>query len=253
MDILKKFCDSIRSNALFNERDRILLAVSGGVDSVVMLDLFSRIQDRYNLDLRIIHLNHGLRGELADRDEEFVKTLGARYSYRVIAKTVDTASYARKRKMSLENAARTLRYKFYEDLVRSENATAVAVGHNQNDQAETFLDHLTRGSGIKGLVGMKIRRGYIIRPLLTVTRVEIQTFAKKHGIQHVVDHTNLDKKYKRNRIRHELIPYLENNFNPGIIKSLFNTTLILKDADFYLENQARESLKHCIIYCKKIK
>jgi len=253
MDILKEFTQNIEDHGLVTENDRILVAVSGGIDSVVMLHLFSMIQNKFNLDIIIIHLNHGIRGIESDRDEEFVKDLAGQYNYRMISDRIDVTGYANQNKLSVEHAARLVRYKYFTDRSISENASAVAVGHNLNDQVETFLDHLTRGSGIKGLGGMHFKRGIIIRPMLTIRRADIELYAHRSGLNYMIDSTNRNDNYKRNRIRNELIPYLEQKYNPNILSLLNNSSLIFKDVDLFLENEAKKALELCLKYNKKNK
>lgn len=253
MDIVQEFIRNIEVHALLRKGDRALVAVSGGIDSVVMLHLFTVIAKTYQLDIIMIHLNHTIRGIESDKDQKFVQDLAAKFNLRIITERVDTPQYAHDHKLSIEQAARILRYDFFERMLKAEHGTVVAVGHNANDQAETFLDRLTRGSGIKGLGSMQFQRDFIIRPMLTMLRSDIESYAKAAGLVYRIDHSNFDKRYKRNRIRHDLIPYLEQNFNPNIVMILNNSSTILKDADLFLELEAKKALKRCIKYHKKNK
>jgi len=250
MDLIEKFQQNLLMENLAERDDGILLAVSGGIDSTVLLDLFSRVQERFNFKLQVIHINHALRGDESDADAEAVMKFSQEYHLKCIQKRVDTRSFAFENKMSIEEGARVLRYRFYDDMLRTTQFKKVATAHNADDQAETILDHLMRGSGIRGLAGMSIRRDHYIRPLLNISRKEIEAYAGERKIRFQIDSSNWELKYKRNRIRHELIPYIRRHFNAQISPVLLRSGEIFRQTEDYLMMQAQSALQRCLISTK---
>ncbi|NOX84795.1 MAG: tRNA lysidine(34) synthetase TilS [Chlorobi bacterium] len=203
--MLEQFQDFIRENELVSPGDKVLLAVSGGVDSVVMLDLFHRA----GYPIAIAHVNFQLRGEESDEDERFVRSLAEKYGVTCFVKHTDTLQYAAMNKLSIQEAAREIRYRWFEEICRSEVFEKVAVAQHADDQIETFFINLLRGSGVAGLKGMPVKRGLIIRPLLFAGRQGIEQYAKERELSFREDSSNLSDKYLRNRVRHHLLPELE--------------------------------------------
>ncbi|RPI43655.1 MAG: tRNA lysidine(34) synthetase TilS, partial [Bacteroidetes bacterium] len=195
--------------------DRVLLAVSGGVDSVVMSHLFQRS----DFDCAIAHCNFQLRGEDSDADEAYVRDLSASLELPVYVKSFDVYETVLEKGISVQMAARDLRYAWFEELVLKHSFNAVATAHNSNDSAETFFINLTRGTGLRGLCGIPPRNGHIIRPLLFATRQEIEEYAAQNHLSHREDASNLETRYRRNLIRHQVIPALE-SLNPGFIGTM---------------------------------
>ena len=253
MDLLIRFKNVIIEQNLVHKDDKILIAVSGGVDSVVLLHLFYCIRDEYNLTLKIIHVNHGIRGEEADRDQTFVQQLSDQYNLPVSLKRVNVPQYIESQKRSLEEGARILRYQSFNEELEESNFDYLALGHNANDQAETILDHFIRGSGVRGLSGMKYIRHKFIRPLLAFTRTDIETYALKMRLNYVTDTTNKELTYKRNKIRHQLIPFLQKEFNPNIVNTSLNTGFIFKQIDIFLKTEAKKAYAACLKSYKKNK
>lgn len=250
MDLQEKFKSNLLSNSLVETGDRIMLAISGGLDSVVLLDLFSKIQEFFRLKLAIIHVHHGIRGDEADVDLEFVRSLSDKYNLPFFSKKVDSLKFAREDRCSLEESARILRYQVYEEILRKTKFNKLATGHTANDQTETILDHLLRGSGILGMTGISKARGPYIRPLLNFSREVLETYVHQHELVYHVDSTNKDLKYRRNRIRMELIPYLKKHFNPNLIKTLNRLGEILEENEQFLKFFADNSFK-ALVTCRK--
>lgn len=192
----------ITENQLCKRSDKLLLAVSGGLDSVVMTDLFHRMGYQTGL----AHCNFKLRDEASDLDEQFVKELSAHYHLPLYVKTYDTKAYATQHKCSIQEAARALRYAWFEEVSKKYGFDYVATAHQLDDQKETLFINLLRGSGISGLKGIPLKRGNIIRPLLCVSRKQIVDYANSHQLSWREDASNASDKYLRNRIRHHLIP-----------------------------------------------
>ena len=210
------------------ENSRILLAISGGKDSMTMLDLFNCFKDELKLDLVACHFNHSLR-EDADRDEKFVKSQCEKYGLKFYSKKEDVLLYSNENKLSTEEGARFLRYKFFDEIKRAENIEYIATAHNKNDLAETVIMRILRGTGINGLVGIQSERGDLIRPILNFSRDEIEKYIEENNIPFVEDETNFEDLYLRNKIRLNLFPILKNEYNPKILDALSRLSNIAFD------------------------
>jgi tRNA(Ile)-lysidine synthase len=228
----------LRDNKLVDYSSRILLAVSGGIDSVVMSDLFHKA----GFSFGIAHANFHLRGEESDRDELFVRRLAEKYQAEVFVKDFETAKYARKNKVSIQVAARDLRYTWFDELLLKHSYDRLATAHHLDDQVETFLINLTRGTGIAGLHGIPVSQGNIIRPMLFTGRKEIEAYASENKLEFVEDSSNLTDKYSRNRIRHNIIPQLE-KLNPSFKTALNETIGHIKDAEIIYRQAIEENRK----------
>jgi tRNA(Ile)-lysidine synthase len=237
--VFEKFIRAIKNHALLDRGDRVVVAVSGGADSVALLSLLLEVRTQFELDLIVAHLNHNLRGTASDEDEEFVRVLAHRLGTRFISEKIP-AEDVKARLGGLENWAREQRYAFLLRAAGSVHSQKVALGHTMNDQAETFLMRLFRGSGSVGLSAMSFRREMFIRPLLSIQRKEILEYLKLRGIQWREDASNLDTQYLRNRLRQELIPSFQDRYNPKIVPQLAATADILREESEALRFWAAE-------------
>lgn len=219
------------------EGDKVIVGVSGGIDSVVLLHLFSQLKLSLSLELLVVHINHGLRGKESDKDQEFVRKLAASYHLPFRTETLEVKKAAKENKWSLEEAARILRYKSFNHIADEEGYEYIAVAHHRKDQGETLLMHLIRGSGLRGLKGMGMRRDRIIRPLLTISREEIEEYANNRGLKYRTDRSNRNTLHTRNSIRLKLWPLLK-KYNPKIEESLVRTAAIAREDYSYLEEVA---------------
>ncbi len=213
--------------ALLEFGDRVVVGVSGGADSVALLSVLHELASDYELALTVAHLNHCIRGRDADLDEEFVRNLAAELGLECIAERVDVPAIRARDGGSLEEAGRRERYAFYERAATAAGASKIAVGHNKNDNAETVLQRILRGTGLRGLQGIPphrpLHRGsdlQVIRPLIDVTRQEILEYLAIIGRDYRTDASNNDTTYLRNRLRHVILPMLEAEFGPGVTDSL---------------------------------
>ena len=194
----------------------VLAAVSGGADSMCLLTLLSHLAPKAGFTLAAAHYNHGLRGAEADRDEDVVRAWREQEGIPCYFGRGDVAGQATALGKGIEETARAMRYGFLEETAARMGANRIAAAHNAEDQAETLLLHLTRGSGLQGLTGMAPRRGRLIRPLLETSREEIEAYNRANNIPHVEDGTNTDLNYSRNYLRHQVIPLLK-RLNPNVI------------------------------------
>ncbi|HEY6874408.1 MAG TPA: tRNA lysidine(34) synthetase TilS [Geobacteraceae bacterium] len=206
---------TIRAHSLFDSGDTVVVAVSGGADSVALLDILVSLE-QFRLSLVVAHLNHTLRGDESDDDETFVRLLAARYGLPCEIGRADVRSASRREKLSLEEAGRVARYAFLREVAARYRANAIAVAHHADDQAETVMMRLLRGAGTAGLAGMAPKSGErLVRPLLGVTRAEIEAYLLSRGMSYRNDSSNTDTSFLRNRVRHELLPYLA-TYNPSV-------------------------------------
>jgi tRNA(Ile)-lysidine synthetase-like protein len=217
MGLWNKVLAHARARRLFSDGDPILLAVSGGPDSVVMLDFFAGQARTHRLKLHICHINHKLRGKLADADAAFVKKLGAEYGIETSILSADVRALAKKAGTSVEHAARNARYKLLSETALKKKCSLVATAHHSDDHAETILLNLLRGTEPKGLLGIPEKRELcrkgktrvdLIRPMLAVSRQEIEVYLKANGLSSRKDHTNDDEYYRRNWVRKTLLPLM---------------------------------------------
>lgn len=221
MNISSLVLQTIEKFDMINRGDKILAAVSGGADSVCMLHILNRLKDDLGFMLGCAHINHGLRGEAADNDELFVKDLCKSLNIPFFSKKVDVADIAREEKLTVEEAGRRVRYSFFDELKTQKGFNKIATAHNKNDNAETVIMRIIRGTGVDGLSGIPhIREDGVIRPILDVTRSEIEEYCKENSLDFCTDATNTDNEYTRNKIRNQLIPYIEKEFNPNLTEAL---------------------------------
>ncbi|MDD5491525.1 MAG: tRNA lysidine(34) synthetase TilS [bacterium] len=241
---LKQIEQTIIKDDLLKDGETVLVAVSGGIDSVTLLHVLKDLGPKHHWNIQVAHFNHSLRGRDADRDEAFVRRLALSYDFPFHVQKQDVRKYAHKEGLSIEAAARLLRYDFLERVSVAVHADKIAIAHNANDQAETVLLFLLRGTGKTGLAGMPIVRGKIIRPLLSIWRKDIETFARQNKLLFRTDASNLQTDYLRNRIRLKLLPELAKCYNPQIYQQLLQISLLEREEDRFLQQRvAREAAK----------
>lgn len=232
----------IENQQLLNNGATVIVGLSGGCDSVVLIHILHRMGYR----CMAAHCNFHLREEESDQDEHFVEKFCAELNIPLEITHFDTLNYAKEHQLSIELAARELRYKWFESLRQKHNAEAIAVGHHADDQAETLLMHLVRGSGLNGLCGMQARNGAIIRPLLGVSRAEIEQYALQENLTYVNDSTNTDTNFRRNFFRHEIMPLLE-KINPQITHTLSKTCLHLQGYQQFIQAETTRLREACLV------
>ncbi len=241
--MFKRFCETLSSEQLIDSGDCIVIALSGGADSVALLHLFIRIRELYNITLRAIHVHHGIRGAEADSDADFTKELCHNYGVEINIDSVDVPAYKSKQGLSTEEAARQLRYDAFDrqiaELKKAGKRVKLAIAHNKDDNAETIFINLARGTGLKGLAGIDVCRGDIIRPLISTGRAEIESYLSRHNIPYIVDSTNLEDGYTRNRIRHMVIPYIKKYINSMAVDNIYKASRYIREVDEYMDEEAR--------------
>lgn len=225
----------VKDNKMLAKHDRIVVGVSGGADSVCLLLVLKELQEEYNLTLFVVHVNHGLRGQEARNDQEYVEQLCKELNIPCHSVSVCVSTVAKEQGYSLEEAGRILRYDAFQKEYTARGCNKIAIAHNKNDQAETILLNLARGSSIEGLTGIKAVRETVIRPLLGVTRSQIEEYLKEKGIAYCTDSTNLLDEYTRNKVRIHILPALS-QVNEQAVSHIVNCAKQLSEIENYLKN-----------------
>lgn len=248
--MLDKVKETIEKYNMLSWGDRIIIGVSGGADSVCLTDVLNEFKDEYNLEIILVHINHNIRGEEAKRDENFVIELGRKYNNKVKVFSYKVEEMAKAEGMTVEEMGRKLRYEaFYKT---AEKKGKIAVAHNMNDNCETMIMRFFRGTGIKGLGGISASRDRIIRPLINISRNEIEKYCNDRGLEYCNDSTNSVAEYTRNKIRLNVIPMIQKEFNENIVVSMARTAELMADEEAYMDRQAREAYSKCEIEPKRI-
>lgn len=243
-DIRKRFLKFIKEKNIVKSGDKILVGLSGGPDSVCMLNLLCSIRDEEKIEVAAAHINHMLRGEEADKDEEYSKRLCESLGVRFFSKRIDINKYALETGKSSELAGREVRYDFFNEIINKINFNKIATAHNANDQAETILMRIMRGTGLEGLGGIPVEReGKYIRPILFMKREEVEQYCKENNLNPHIDATNLERIYSRNKVRLDILPYMKNNFNPNIVETINRMALLLQDDNEFIEGEVSKAYK----------
>ena len=233
--MIEKVRAYIREQNMLCDGDKVVVGVSGGADSMCLLSCLMELRKEYRLELFVVHVNHGIRGEEAREDAEYVTAFCKANGIPVRVKEADVKSLAKKEGLSEEEAGRKVRYEEFEKECRIHECGKIAIAHNENDNAETVLFHLFRGSGIRGISGIKPTRGMIIRPLLTCLRSEIEAYLERKGIPFRTDATNLTEDYSRNKIRRRVLPYVEEEINKKAVEHVVSLAAEMAQIDDFLD------------------
>ena len=245
----EKVLETIKQNNLINKNDKIVIGVSGGPDSMCLLDILYCLKEELKIEIFVSHINHGLRKE-ADEETKYVEEYCKQRKIECFIKKVDIKNLSKEQKLGTEEMGRKVRYDFFEETAKKVNANKVATAHTANDNSETVLMNILRGTAISGLKGIEISRKdenmTYIRPLRNCTRQEIEEYCQAKKLNPKIDKSNLENIYTRNKIRNELIPYIQKEFNPNIINSLNRLSDLAKQNEQYFEEivkQKYETLK----------
>ena len=237
----EKFLDTIKNNNLINSGDKIVVGVSGGPDSLTLLTLLNKYKSKFNYDIIVAHVNHLIRIDSTD-DEQFVENYCKKNEIKFYCKRVNVQEIAKQQKKGEEEVGRNERYEFFDEICEKENANKIAIAHNMNDNAETMLLNLIRGTGLNGLEGIQPSQynNRFIRPLINCNRNEIEDFCKENNLEPRIDSTNKENIYKRNIIRNKLIPFLK-ELNPNIIETLSRTSVIIAENNEFIQKEAQKN------------
>ncbi len=245
--MLSKFKNYINKEKLVEKQDRLLLGISGGPDSLTMFDLFCRIKDEFSLEIQVFHLDHCFRKE-AEQEAEFVAELCRERAVKAIIKKYNIPELIEKEGFSPEEAARKVRLQFMFQIIEKEKLDKIALAHNKDDLVETVFLHMFRGTALSGLTGIdpvsRIKGKKIIHPLLEISRSEIEKYCQYRNLKPIRDKSNKETIYTRNKIRHNIIPLIEKQINPGLKDNIFQMAKILREEDRYLEKEADREKKN---------
>lgn len=239
---MKKVLDYVQKHQLITEGDRVVVGLSGGADSVCLLFVLLQLQEILDFSICAVHINHNLRGQEAIRDAEYVENLCKTLNIPLKIISVEVSQVAEQEKIGIEEAGRKVRYAAFEQYAKKMGGTKIALAHHQNDLAETMIYHLSRGTDLAGLVAIRPKRGKYIRPLLCMNRQDIEHYLKSMNIEYVTDSTNLEDHYMRNRIRHHVVEYLEQEVNEQTAAHMSETAESLGELYDYLLQDAEKKL-----------
>ena len=238
----QRVLETIAKYKLINPKDKILVAVSGGPDSISLLNILNKNKEILQIDLYVAHINHQIRKE-ADDDEAYVKKYCEKNNIVFFSKRIEVIKYANNNKIGLEEAGRKVRYEFLEQIYETKGINKIAIAHNKNDKAETVIMNIIRGSGISGLKGIEPIRGKYIRPLIECQRDEIEEYCKIHNLQPRIDKTNFINDCTRNKIRNEVIPYIRENFNSNIIETIIRLSETAIETEAFVNEEVEKQFK----------
>ena len=261
--MLNKILNTINKYNLIQKGDKIVIGVSGGPDSMCLLDSLYCLKDKLNIEIFVAHINHMIREE-ADEETEYVKNYCKNKNIKCYVKKADVENLAKEQNLGTEEMGRKIRYEFFNEVAQKENANKIATAHNLNDNVETVLMNIIRGSGISGLKGIEIKRKETnieyIRPIRECERQEIEKYCEKQNLNPRIDKTNFESIYNRNKIRNEIIPYLKKEFNPNIVDGINRLSDIAREEEEYFnkiivekyeELKIEENEKETILDLKK--
>lgn len=244
--IREKILETITKYNLIEKGDKIVLGVSGGPDSISMLVLLNELKEKLDFEIVVAHINHGIR-ENAKIDEEYVKSFCERLNVKFYVLHAQVLDIAKQEKRGVEETGRKVRYEFFNEILEKENAKKIAIAHNKNDNSETIIMNIMRGSGIVGLKGIEAKQGIYIRPLIEISRDEIEDFCEKENLNPRHDESNDENEYTRNKIRNIVIPFIKNEFNPNIVQSLTNLSEIAREQERYIEKETFSQYKNILL------
>ena len=243
----EKVFETIKKYNMIEENDSIVVAVSGGPDSMSLLNVLIKLKQKMNITLVVAHVNHMIRA-VADSETEYVKKFCHDNGIDCFVKKVDVVKFAEQQKISTEEAGRNIRYDFFEEVFEKINANKIAIAHNKNDNAETVLMNIMRGSGVTGLKGIEpVRANKFIRPLIECDRKSIEQYCINQNLNPKFDESNKENIYTRNKVRNLLIPYIEKEFNPNIIESINRLSNLATQENEYIDRIVKKECANIII------
>ncbi len=249
IELKNEVLEFIKKYKLINPKEKIVLGVSGGPDSIFMLDILNKIKNNKDLDFEIVvaHINHMIREE-AKEDEQYVINFCKKNNIVCYTKRIDVKKIAYNKKIGTEEAGRIVRYKFFDEVLSNTNSNKIAIAHNKNDKVETIIMNLLRGSGVSGLKGIEpIRDNKYIRPILEIERSRIEQYCDYNKLDPKIDKTNFENTYTRNKVRNVIIPYIKEEFNPNIIDTIDRLSEVAEEEDKFLNKITKEEFKNVLI------
>lgn len=244
--MVNKVVDYIKKWNMIEEGDVIITGVSGGADSVCLLHILNKLKNKFSFSIVVVHIEHGIRGVESELDARFVENIAMEYNLKYRQYSYEVRKIAKEYRLSEEEAGRKVRYEAFMKALYEFNANKIAVAHNQQDNAETMLMNLFRGSGLQGMGGIVPVRDQIIRPLLCLNRNEIENYLKKEGIVYRTDRTNLLEDYTRNKIRNRIMPYITQEINLKAVEHMAQTANQMQEVYQYVEEQAQIAFYKCV-------
>lgn len=262
-NLKEKVINTIKQYNLLEKGDKVVLGVSGGPDSMCMLDILMKLKNQYinnniekncqrnpepvaNFEIIVAHVNHMIREE-ASEDETYVRNYCEKNNIEFYSKSIDVEKIANNNKIGTEEAGRLVRYEFFNEILNKTNSNKIAIAHNKNDKIETIIMNLLRGSGTRGLIGIEAKRESYIRPLINCERDEIEKYCKSNNLNPRIDKTNFENIYTRNKIRNVVIPYIKDEFNPNILNTLNRLSELITEEEEYINTQVMKAYKLMVI------
>lgn len=243
----EKILKTIQTYHMIEAGEKIVLGVSGGPDSMCMLNVFMNLYQKGPSPVVLVaHINHQLRKE-ADEEEQYVRKFCKKNGIEFFSKRIDVKNLAHTNKIGTEEAGRKVRYEFFEEVLKKTKANKIAVAHNKNDKIETIFLHMLRGSGIEGLQGIAPQRGHIIRPLIECGREEIEQYCKENDLEPKIDQSNFENVYHRNKVRNIVVPYIQKEFNPNIIQTMDRLSELVGAENQYMEKQTEKAYQEILL------
>ena len=247
MNIEEKVLDTITKYNMIQDNDKVVIGVSGGPDSMTLLTLLNNLKEKLNINIYVAHINHMIREE-ADDETEYVKQFCKKINVECFIKKIKVEEEAKKLKIGTEEAGRNIRYQFFNEVAEKVKANKIATAHNSNDNAETVLMNIIRGTSIAGLKGIeKIRDGKYIRPLIECSREEIEDYCQKQELDPKYDKSNNENIYTRNKVRNLLIPYIKKEFNPNIVEGINRLSILATEYEQFLNNVVENEYKKLLV------
>lgn len=244
----EKVKETIKKYNLINSGDKIILGVSGGPDSMAMLEILRQLKDEMNFEIYVAHINHNIRGKDADEDEKYVKKYCKNHNIKCFSKKIDVPTISRSEKIGTEEAGRKVRYEYFDEILKETNSNKIAIAHNKNDKVETIIMHLLRGSGVSGLRGIEtIRENKFIKPLIECDRQEIEKYCEENHLQPRIDKTNFENDCTRNKIRNIVIPYIKEQFNPNIIETITRLSDVISSENDFIDKIVQKNYSKILV------
>ena len=237
MRLFEKIVNKNRKEALIESGDRVVVGFSGGPDSVFLVEMLLKLKEKIEFNIVLVHINHLLRGVEAQRDEDFSIEYGKSRGLEVFTRKIDITSLGKEKGLSLEEAGREGRYGFYNEILEKTKSNKIALAHNKDDQIETFLFRLSRGTGLSGLEGIASKRGRYIRPISEIYKRDIVEYLDKNRIAYCIDSTNLENEFTRNSIRLDLIPFIESRYNPKFKDKVFSLIEEIRENNQFIKKE----------------